>query len=118
MTHSNWKLAAAAILGLGVALSAAPAQAQDDAAKTAGAEKREHAGKHGGHFFKQADTNGDGQLTREEMRAAQEKKLDKMFEKLDADKDGKLSQAELEKGRKDMHKKFKEYREKRGKTAE
>lgn len=119
MTHSHWKLTMAAILGLGVAFAAVPALAQSQDSATTGQKETHYGkGKHGGHFFKKADTNSDGFLTREEMRAAQEKKLDKMFEKMDTNKDSKLSQEELEQGHKEMRKKFKEYREKRGKTIE
>lgn len=41
------------------------------------------------------------------MRAAQEKRLDDMFEHVDTNKDGKLSKDELHKGKEEMRKKMK-----------
>lgn len=58
--------------------------------------------------FKEADTNGDGFLTKEEMQASQQKRLDEMFERTDLNKDGKLSKEEMEKAREDMQKRWKE----------
>lgn len=58
--------------------------------------------------FKEADTNGDGFLTKEEMQKGQQKRLDEMFERTDLDKDGKLSKEEMEKGREEMKKRWKE----------
>ncbi|PZP56705.1 MAG: hypothetical protein DI586_02745 [Micavibrio aeruginosavorus] len=60
--------------------------------------------------FKEADSNSDGFLTKEEMKKGQEKRLDEMFSRTDADKDGKLSPEEMKKGREEMRKKWKERR--------
>lgn len=72
----------------------------------------DHKGPPGGgravERFQEADSNGDGYLTKEEMLKAHEKRLDKMFERVDADKDNKLSKEELKKGREDMRAKFKD----------
>ncbi|MFT6200875.1 MAG: Ca2+-binding EF-hand superfamily protein [Candidatus Endobugula sp.] len=51
--------------------------------------------KKGGEKFKQADTNGDGMLSKAEMKVQQEKRLDKMFSEADVDNDGNLSKEEL-----------------------
>jgi EF-hand domain pair len=72
-----------------------------------------HGGPHGGHggpgrFFDEADANKDGFLTKDEMKAAQDKKLDQMFTNVDKNKDGKLSKEELEQGRKEMFNKMRE----------
>lgn len=61
--------------------------------------------------FKEADANNDGFITKEEMKAQQEKRLDDMFAKTDTDKDGKLSQEEMKKGREEMRKRWKERKE-------
>lgn len=54
--------------------------------------------------FAATDTNNDGKLSKEELTAAgserMAKRVDRMLERLDADGDGALSQAELEDGRK------------------
>lgn len=51
----------------------------------------------------QADTDGDGEISRDELlaraRAGAESRVDRMMERLDADENGALSQAELEKAR-------------------
>ena len=60
--------------------------------------------------FKEADENGDGFLTKEEMKKGQEKRLDEMFARTDTNKDGKLSKEEMEKGREEMRKKWKEHK--------
>jgi hypothetical protein len=48
-----------------------------------------------GEKFKQADTNGDGMLSKAEMKVQQEKRLDKMFSEADVNNDGNLSKEEL-----------------------
>jgi Spy/CpxP family protein refolding chaperone len=53
-----------------------------------------------------ADGNKDGFLTKEEMIDAQRKKIDKMFERTDTDKDGKLSVEERQKAREEMRKRW------------
>src|SRR5262249_13641699 len=58
-------------------------------------------------IFKRLDANGDGKVTKEEIKKAAENRgngqfnitemLDKLFDKLDTDKDGALSAAEFKK---------------------
>jgi Ca2+-binding EF-hand superfamily protein len=43
------------------------------------------------------DADDDGMLSFDEMQAKQQKRLDKMFSRLDANEDGMLSAEELEK---------------------
>lgn len=61
-------------------------------------KKRHHHGRghhrHGGfakHIFSRMDGNGDGKVTKAEMRAA----ADRHFDRLDTDKDGAVTEAEL-----------------------
>lgn len=61
--------------------------------------------------FKAADKNEDGFLTKDEMKAQQEKRLDDMFERTDTNKDGKLSQDEMKAGREAMKQRWKERKE-------
>jgi len=61
------------------------------------------------HFAK-TDTNGDGFLSLDEIKAARDGRMAERFEKLDTDGDGLLSKEELEAGREKM----KEKREERG----
>jgi Skp family chaperone for outer membrane proteins len=98
-----------------MALGTSQVFAADDAAPStppAPSEAGEHAapGPHGGpgpgRFFEEADANKDGFLTKEEMRNAQDKKLDEMFARLDTNKDGKLSKDELKKGHEEMRAKM------------
>jgi hypothetical protein len=100
--NRNFALLMAATLALG---SAAPAFAQDAAPS---APPATHGPAVGGpsHFFEDADTNKDGFLTKEEMRAAQDKKLDEMFAHLDTNHDGKLSKEELRQGHEEMRNKM------------
>lgn len=62
-----------------------------------------------GQRFANADTNGDGFLSKEEMQAAQQKRLDMMFQKNDADKDGQLSKQELRQGRQEWEGKMRQH---------
>lgn len=57
-------------------------------------------------MIKEADTNKDGQLTKDEMIAAHTQRMDKMFAELDTNKDGQLSKDELAKGHKKMREKM------------
>lgn len=60
--------------------------------------------------FAESDTDGDGFLTKEEIseKAGKraEKRMNRMFEHRDADKDGKLSMAELRPDQERMDKRF------------
>lgn len=87
------------VLATALILTAAPAFAEDGPK-----EGKKH------DRFKEADKNTDGFLTKDEMLEAHKARLDKMFEKTDLDKDGKLSQEEMEKGREEMKKRWKERR--------
>lgn len=69
------------------------------------AEEMENRGK---ERFDKTDTNRDGFLSKEEMEAEHQARLDEMFTKTDADHDGKLSPEELKKGREVMREKFRE----------
>lgn len=102
----------ALILAAAIALGAAPAFAEHGGPHGPGPGGPGGPGGHGGpgmHFFEESDTNKDGFLTKEEMREAQEKRLNEMFEKLDTDKDGKLSKEELQKGHAEMRKKMRQH---------
>ncbi len=59
-------------------------------------------------FFAKLDANKDGFITKEEMTAHQQARLDDLFATADTDGDGKLSKEEMEKGRELMRAKMKE----------
>jgi hypothetical protein len=101
--NRTYALLLAATIGLG----ATPSFAQTPPAAPAPVVAP-HAGGPGHGFFEEADTNHDGFLTKDEMRAAQDKKLDEMFARLDTNKDGKLSKEELQKGHEEMRNKMRE----------
>lgn len=61
----------------------------------------------GARMFQETDTNTDGFITRDEMLAKQQARVDEMFTTIDADKDGKLSKDEMAKGRELMRAKWK-----------
>ena len=61
--------------------------------------RRHHRG-HGG-VFKRFDANSDGVLTREEMQQQAAARALKRFDRLDADKDGRIDQAEVAQHRAD-----------------
>ena len=48
-----------------------------------------------GERFANTDTNGDGQLSREELQNAKAKKLIKHFDQIDANGDGQLTKDEV-----------------------
>ena len=87
--------AALALLGFGSVHAA-------DAAKTAEAQKMERGWK--------PDTNQDGRISFDEFRAAGEKRMKKHFERMDANGDGFIDQAEKQA----MHEKWGEKRKVRG----
>lgn len=51
------------------------------------------------HSWQDADTNKDGVISKDEFMAKHQERAEKMFLKLDANKDGKVDEAE----RKSMH---------------
>jgi Ca2+-binding EF-hand superfamily protein len=57
--------------------------------------------RHHGHFLEKLDANGDGRISRDEMRA----NADKRFDKLDTNHDGYIDKAEMDalRGRMKMH---------------
>lgn len=69
-------------------------------------------------FFKDADTDKDGFITKDEMTAKQTARLNELFATVDTDHDGKLSADELEKGRELMRAKMKARFEAERKAAE
>ncbi len=60
--------------------------------------------------FQKADTDGDGLLSKSEMRAVHEKRFDKMFNRLDADGDTKISADEMKAGKRKMRERMKNRR--------
>lgn len=112
------KILTTAAIAAGLIMASASAMAED-APKTDAKPPMHHGERHDDHFAK-ADKNGDGFLTKEEMQAAQQKRLDEMFAKLDTNKDGKLSKEEMAAGKKEMREKMKahwEERKAKGNTA-
>ncbi len=63
--------------------------------------------------FQKNDTNKDGFLTPAEMLAEHEARIKEIFTRLDTDKDGKLSQDEMKKGREDRREKREDRRDER-----
>ena len=53
-----------------------------------------------GEKFKQADTNADGLLSRSELEAQNDKRLDDLFAHADANNDGLISKEEMRSHRK------------------
>ena len=69
-------------------------------------------------FFAMGDADKDGFVTRDEMLARQNARLDEIFATVDTDKDGKLTRDEMDKGRKLMHEKMRARFEAERKAAE
>lgn len=57
---------------------------------------------HGHHGLMDADTNKDGAVSHEEFTEAHKARSEKMFEKLDANKDGKIDESERKAGKDKM----------------
>lgn len=59
-----------------------------------------HEGHHGHdgyqHSWQDADANKDGVISKDEFMAKHQQRAERMFSKLDANKDGKVDQAERE----------------------
>lgn len=103
-----------ALIGLGVAVNpVAYAQSSNEGGRPTfaeldadgdGALTKEELRARGEARFLRADTNNDGVLSREELLAASkrssEARVDRMLERFDADNSGTLSQTELAAGRK------------------
>ena len=80
---------------------ASPAAAAASQAGQTG-QKGERKGRKGGdraERFKKADTNGDGALSKAEADAAGMKRLSANFDKIDANKDGKITPEEMKAAR-------------------
>lgn len=82
----------------------------------AGASEAEHAMR--GNALEQWDTNSDGVVTRAEAEAAAVERARKLFDTLDADKDGSLTKQELEAAREKRHAAMREHAEDRFKAAD
>lgn len=61
-----------------------------------------HGPRHGGHGAMAMDTDGDGQLSKAELQAAQQRQL-QAFDKADANADGKLTRDEMRAYRQSLH---------------
>lgn len=72
-------------------------------AQTAYADHHEagHGKEAHGHSWKDADSNKDGTVSKDEFMAKHQARAEKMFSKLDANKDGKVDETEVDA----MHKK-------------
>lgn len=88
---------------LALTLVAAPAFAQDDAAKDG------HKGHRGEKMFEKHDTDGDGVISKTEFLT----KAEERFTKMDQDGNGEVTKEEAEAAHAEMKAKMKEFREKR-----
>ena len=66
------------------------------AATTAAPNATQHWHRHHRDLFKKWDTNGDGQITRDEAQAAAAAMATKRFDKLDLNHDGVLTREEVQ----------------------
>ncbi len=100
-------LALASLVAIAPTLALAQAPATAPATGATGTTKGEmHKGEHRGHRgdrMKAADKNGDGAISKAEADAAGMKRLSANFDKLDTNKDGKLTRDEMKAGRKAHH---------------
>jgi Ca2+-binding EF-hand superfamily protein len=83
-------------------------------AQIASAEQSATDGKRCGRMqgMREADTNKDGAISREEFMTAHQARAEKMFTKMDTNKDGKIDQAERKSAKEMMGKncKMKDYK--------
>ncbi len=107
---------AAVLAALPLALSAQE-PAAPAAASPGTAQGMPHAGRHH-DFFAQWDTNGDGQISREEAQAAGAAMALKHFDKLDLNKDGVVTKAEIQQARANRRAAFQQKFEARFKAAD
>ncbi len=90
------KLKTLLLTALAACLIPTLAQAQGQSiAGGEGGERQRPSGEERGERFDNADTNGDGQLSLEEVESADAKRLAEHFDKIDADGDGQLTKEEL-----------------------
>ncbi len=75
-------------------------------------------GKHGNHLLKRWDSNGDKVITREEAQAAAAENVGERFDSMDANKDGTITQDELDQLREQRRTAMKERMEQRFKDAD
>jgi Ca2+-binding EF-hand superfamily protein len=64
-------------------------------------------------MMEEADTNHDGKISFDEFKAAHEKRMQEQFKRMDANGDGFIDKAEMEKGRDQMRERMKQRMEKR-----
>jgi len=99
------------LLGLGFVCSWPTAQAGP------GGPERGPRGR-GGMPFHRLDENGDGEATLDEFRAAHEQRLNRMFEKIDLDRDGVLTEDEYENAMQEWRDKKRERKQRRERQSE
>ena len=80
---------------LALAQTTPPAPSNPPAAGQPGAAKGEHRHHRGGGRLKGADKDGDGAISKSEADAAGMKRLSGDFDKIDANKDGKITRDEM-----------------------
>ena len=84
------------LTALAACLIPALAQAQGQSiAGGEGGERQRPSGEERGERFANMDTNGDEQLSLEEVQSADAKRLAEHFDKINADGDGQLTKEEL-----------------------
>ena len=65
------------------------------------------------NMMEQADANHDGKISFDEFKTSHEQRMQEHFKKMDANGDGFIDKAEVQKGREMMREKMKERMEKR-----
>lgn len=107
----KWMLTAVAMTGL-MLTGMAYAEHEDGCCC-----KKHEAGcskEHKGKMFKEADTNADGKLSRDEFKTQHDKRGEEMFKRMDANNDGVVDEAEKAAMHDKMHGKHKDHCERKG----